>query len=120
MENVQVPHNRSFFDINGNSSEVADESSMLLFDFIVKATVCGIGTILNSLVIAVIVYGSLMRTSVFMILLVVLAVFDNLSLWFVLLRSNVLYNLLPLSSSLWLCHTIIFSMNLTERVETQV
>ena len=117
MENLSFLHDISCLNISGNNSEGTHERSISLLNFIVKSTVCGIGTILNSLVIIVIVYGSLMRTSVFMILLF-LAVFDNLSLWFIFLRHDVIYSLLPLSSTLWLCRTIVFFIELAENVSS--
>ena len=106
MEKHQVLDNISFCDITGNSSasECQPEHVTYLLNTIGTITICGIGTILNSLVIIVIVYGSLMKTSVFMVLLLVLAVFDNLSLWFVALEEIIkqIYGLLPLTYSEWL------------------
>ena len=85
---------------------------------IITQTICVLGTLLNCLIIIVIVYGSLMRTSVFMILLLVLAVFDNLALWSVSLAKGVIYSLLPFSPSLWLCQTFTFVIYLSGLVSS--
>ena len=102
----------SCYNLSGNNSIIVHEmdGSLSLVYFIAPLAICGIGIILNSLVIIVIVYGKLMRTSVFMILLLVLAVFDNLTLCCSILQKNGIYGLLPLSSSLWLCSSIMFGM----------
>ena len=63
---------------------------------------------MNSLIIIVITYGSLMKTSVFMILLLSLAIADNLALISVILRQNGVYTLLIFSQSIWTCRVIKF------------
>ena len=62
---------------NNFTSKYEEIQFMLSAWKITTVSICGIGTVLNSLVIIVILYGSLMRTSIFMVLLLVLAVFDN-------------------------------------------
>ena len=94
----------------GNNTYASHQSDIFVLGpyLIATVTLCVIGTVLNSLVIIVIVYGSLMRTSVFMILLLVLAVFDNLALWTVTFIQLRIINLFPLASLLWLCRILLF------------
>ena len=87
---------------------------------ITTQTICVIGTVLNTLVIIVIVYGSLMRTSVFMILLLVLAIFDNLTLCLVVLIQVKVYSYIPLSSSIWVCRIVRFSLDIATNISSWI
>ena len=73
-----IMDNISSCDINGSLSAADCQPKHVFYPLNTVATclICGTGTILNSLIIVVIVYGSLMKNSVFMILLLVLAFFD--------------------------------------------
>ena len=112
MDNMasSTSDNGQYFNLTQNNTAVTNQSDSFgsIPYLITTLTICVLGTVLNSLVIIVIVYGSLMRTSVFMILLLVLAVFDNVILCSYVLIQDKMYGLLPLSSSLWLCHIFFF------------
>ena len=77
-----------------NTTQVLTENYLLVSPppllTIIRVTVCSIGILANSLVIFVVVQGSL-RKSVFMNLLMVLAIFDSLCL---MLKVNVQKNVL--------------------------
>ena len=104
-----------------NSLDVPEMAGAIsLLGIISTVTICGIGTILNSLIIIVIVYGKMMKTSVFMILLLVLAVFDNLTLGCFILIKDGIYDLIPLSSSIWLCRTLMFGTYWTTHVSSRL
>ena len=79
METQRVTDTVFFNNVTGNYSRFSDhpEGSLSLLDITIL-TICGIGSLLNSLVIIVILYGSLIRSSVYMTLLLVLAVTDTL------------------------------------------
>ena len=87
--------------------DIEDEIRTRPFTF-VTSVISVIGIILNTLVIIVIVYGQLMRKSVFMMLLLILAMADTMSLCMASISAEPLYNLLPYSSSIWLCRCIIY------------
>ena len=75
---------------------------------IMSLALISIGLVLNSLIITVITCGSLMKTSVFMILLLILAIADNTTLFFLILRNNEIYYFLPFSQSSNVCGVLRF------------
>ena len=83
-------------------------SALLPAETIVCLLFNSCGMVMNSLIIIVITYGSLMKTSVFMILLLSLAIADNLALLFAILRQYGVYTLLVFSQSIWTCRGINF------------
>ena len=105
MENQSMFNNIS---TNAFNSSYLDTTSHpeLEYSLISLCVICAVGTILNSLIIVVIIHGSLTKTSVFMILLLALAMTDNLNIWFVVLGENGIYTLLPYCSSFLLCQVI--------------
>ena len=83
--------NNITFSQNTTNSFTDNEDLYLipLKQIIIFATI-SIGLVLNSLIIFVITYGSLLKTSVFMILLLVLAIADNATLFFRLCRVEIM------------------------------
>ena len=80
-------------------------------------SVCGIGAVANSLIVIIIFFSSL-RKSIFMILLMILAVVDNLYLSGVVMIQAGVFGFVLFDSSLFLCRVIIYLIFTTGFIST--
>ena len=94
--NKSLYNNYSFYQNSTNSLTIPNPH-VLPLTLTIELGVVSIGIVLNSLIVIVILFGSLLKTSVFMILLLVLAIADNATLFFHILWK--IYNFLPFSES---------------------
>ena len=106
--------NMTFFDnftlgTNGSDLLLANDTFLSVFSPITWGSVfiSAIGTVANALTIIVIL-SSQLKTSVFMNVLVVLAIADNLRLWSVLCTREGIFGLFDVGDSLTLCRFFIF------------
>ena len=116
MRNHSFYNNISFSQNTTNYLIIPDQNLSLEAIMILLFT--SMGMVLNTLIIVVIMWGSLMKTSVFMILLMVLAVADNVTLAFYILRDKETYTLLPFSHLPWLCCIVRFILYLSASVSS--
>ena len=95
--------------VNGTSFLDGNDTSTAVFPTWTTVTIaiCGVGTMANILVITVIGLSSL-RKSVFNVLLVVLALMDNLYLWSVVMVKTGVFGYVIFEPSLLLCRITLF------------
>ena len=106
-----------------NTTSAVGQNGTLPYPFpistIVTVTVCSFGLLANFLVISIIVFSSL-RTSVFMNLIVSLAIFDSLYLMIIINVQRGLFGQLFIQPSLLYCRLIFFSLYISGTLSSWV
>ena len=106
-----------------NTTSAVGQNGTLPYPFpistIVTVTVCSFGILANFLVISIIVFSSL-RTSVFMNLIMSLAIFDSIYLMIIINLQRGLFGRLFIQPSLLYCRLMFFSLYISGTLSSWV